>query len=62
MLIMTSTEVDTTGASYYGEQALHFVNVKGDAIQVQFGKITVTISTKYSIHFCMLFTFQVLVA
>ena len=41
MLILTSTEVDTTGASYYGEQALHFVSVKGDAILVPFGMIFV---------------------
>lgn len=38
MLILTSTEVDTTGASYYGEQSLHFINVKGDASLVPFGK------------------------
>ena len=39
MLILTSTEVDTTGASYYGEQALHFVSIKGDAILVPFGMV-----------------------
>ena len=38
MLILTSTEVDTTGASYYGEQALHFVSTRGDAVLVPFGK------------------------
>jgi len=38
MLILTSTEVDTTGASYYGEQALHFVSTRGDAVLVPFDK------------------------
>ena len=40
MLILTSTEVDTSGASYYGEQSLHFINVKGDASLIPFGKST----------------------
>ena len=38
LLILTSTEVDATGASYYGEQALHFVSTKGDAVLVPFGR------------------------
>lgn len=34
LLILTSTEVDKTGASYYGKQALHFVSTKGDSCAV----------------------------
>jgi translation initiation factor 2A len=33
-LIMTSTDVDTTGASYYGKQALHFLATNGDSFSV----------------------------
>eukprot|EP00112_Aurelia_sp_Birch-Aquarium-sp1_P022323 Seg626.2 transcript_id=Seg626.2/GoldUCD/mRNA.D3Y31 product="Eukaryotic translation initiation factor 2A" protein_id=Seg626.2/GoldUCD/D3Y31 len=38
LLILTSTEVDTTGGSYYGEQALHFMSIKGDSSLVPFDK------------------------
>lgn len=38
MILMTSTEVDSTGASYYGKQALHFLNTKGDSCSVPLGK------------------------
>lgn len=34
LLLLTSTEVDKTGASYYGNQALHFLNTKGDSCSV----------------------------
>jgi translation initiation factor 2A len=33
-LILTSTDVDSTGASYYGKQALHFLATNGDAFSV----------------------------
>lgn len=33
-LIMTSTDVDSTGASYYGKQALHFLATNGDSYSV----------------------------
>lgn len=33
-LIMTSTDVDSSGASYYGRQALHFLATNGDSFGV----------------------------
>lgn len=33
-LLMTSTDVDSTGASYYGKQALHFLATNGDSFSV----------------------------
>lgn len=38
MILMTSTDVDQTGASYYGKQALHFLNTKGDSFGIQLSK------------------------
>lgn len=38
VLIMTSTDVDTSGASYYGKQTLHFLDVKGTSAIVQLRK------------------------
>ncbi|XP_023306373.2 eukaryotic translation initiation factor 2A [Lucilia cuprina] len=38
LLLLTSTEVDKTGASYYGNQALHFLNTKGDSCSVPLSK------------------------
>ena len=38
MLALTSTDVDKTGESYYGEQALHFLSVKGDGNMMQLGE------------------------
>lgn len=35
LLLLTSTEVDPSGASYYGKQALHFMTTKGDSFAVQ---------------------------
>lgn len=34
LLLLTSTEVDASGASYYGKQALHFMSSKGDSFAV----------------------------
>ena len=31
---MTSTEVDKTGASYYGKQTLHYLSTKGETSMV----------------------------
>lgn len=33
-IILTSTDVDTTGASYYGKQALHFLATSGDSYSI----------------------------
>lgn len=35
---MTSTDVDSTGASYYGKQALHYLNTKGESCSVPLSK------------------------
>lgn len=37
-LIVTSTEVDQTGGSYYGEQGLHFIATNGESNVVALGK------------------------
>lgn len=38
LLLLTSTDVDQTGASYYGKQTLHFMNTKGESFGVQLSK------------------------
>lgn len=35
---MTSTDVDASGASYYGKQALYFLSTKGDSCSVPLSK------------------------
>lgn len=34
VLLLTSTDVDKTGSSYYGKQTLHFLNTKESALVV----------------------------
>jgi len=38
LLILVSSDKDTTGASYYGEQSLHFMNTQGESNIVHFEK------------------------
>ncbi|XP_055911594.1 eukaryotic translation initiation factor 2A [Eupeodes corollae] len=38
VLLLTSTEVDKSGASYYGNQAVHFMSTKGDTCSVPLSK------------------------
>lgn len=38
ILVTASTEVDKSGASYYGEQTLHYLAVNGETALVQLGK------------------------
>lgn len=38
VLVTASTEVDKTGASYYGEQTLHYLATNGDSAVVQLRK------------------------
>ncbi|KAM4566909.1 eukaryotic translation initiation factor 2A [Odontesthes bonariensis] len=38
VLVTASTEVDKTGASYYGEQTLHYLAVTGETAHVQLAK------------------------
>lgn len=37
VLVLTTTEVDKTGASYYGEQGLHYLSAKGEGNIVLLG-------------------------
>ena len=37
VLLLTTTDVDSSGASYYGKQTLHFLNTKGDSLMIQLG-------------------------
>ena len=39
VLVVTTTEVDKTGASYYGEQGLHYLSAKGEGNSVILGKV-----------------------
>lgn len=38
LLLLTSTDVDQSGASYYGKQSLHFMSSKGDSFAVALSK------------------------
>ena len=38
VLVLTTTEVDKTGASYYGEQGLHYLSAKGEGNIVVVGR------------------------
>lgn len=38
VLVLTTTEVDKTGASYYGEQGLHYLSAKGEGNIVLLGE------------------------
>lgn len=35
VLVIASTDVDKTGASYYGEQTLHYIATNGESAVVQ---------------------------
>lgn len=39
VLLLTMTEVDKTGGSYYGKQGLHFINTNGQTAMVTLGII-----------------------
>ena len=38
VLVLTTTDVDKTGASYYGEQGLHYLSARGDGNTVPLSK------------------------
>lgn len=38
VLLLTTAEVDKSGASYYGEQGLFFLSTRGDSMRVTFCK------------------------
>ena len=50
VLVLTTTDVDKTGASYYGEQALYYLSVKGDGNMVPLGKRGEDIKKHMYIH------------
>lgn len=61
MILLTSTEVDQTGVSYYGKQALHFINTKGDSFAVQLdaeGPIHSVAWSPKSTDFCVVYGFM----
>ena len=48
LLVLTTVDVDKSGASYYGEQGLHYLSVRGDGNMVHLGKENnVVIITNY---------------
>lgn len=44
VLVIASTEVDKTGASYYGEQTLHYIATNGESAVVQLREYALTVS------------------
>ena len=50
VLVLTTTEVDKTGASYYGEQGLHYLSAKGEGNIVLLGIICACVYTVFSIN------------
>ncbi|XP_030622314.1 eukaryotic translation initiation factor 2A isoform X2 [Chanos chanos] len=61
VLVTASTEVDKTGASYYGEQTLHYVAVNGESAIVQLpknGPIYDVMWSPNSTEFCVVYGFM----
>lgn len=61
VLVTASTEVDKTGASYYGEQTLHYLAVNGDTALVQLpknGPIYDVAWSPNSTEFCVVYGFM----
>uniref|UniRef100_A0A665U5T3 Eukaryotic translation initiation factor 2A n=1 Tax=Echeneis naucrates TaxID=173247 RepID=A0A665U5T3_ECHNA len=61
VLVMASTEVDKTGASYYGEQTLHYLAVNGETALVQLpknGPIYDVVWSPNSSEFCVVYGFM----
>ncbi|XP_077554505.1 eukaryotic translation initiation factor 2A isoform X1 [Haemaphysalis longicornis] len=61
VLLLTSTEVDKTGGSYYGDQGLHFLRTNGDTAMVKRGKEGPIYSVEWSPdcdHFCVVYGFM----
>ena len=50
LLVKTALEVDTTGESYYGEQNLHYMSIKGDSAIVTLCKYNVDHSDIDTVH------------
>nr|XP_054771462.1 eukaryotic translation initiation factor 2A-like [Lytechinus pictus] len=61
VLVIATQEVDTTGSSYYGETALHFLAVNGDSSNVTVGKKGPVYSVDWnpnSAEFCVVYGFM----
>ncbi|MBN3308549.1 eukaryotic translation initiation factor 2A [Amia ocellicauda] len=61
VLVTASTEVDKTGASYYGEQTLHYLAVNGESAVVQLpknGPIYDVVWNPNSTEFCVVYGFM----
>ncbi|XP_070159930.1 LOW QUALITY PROTEIN: eukaryotic translation initiation factor 2A [Polyergus mexicanus] len=60
-LLMASTEVDKSGASYYGKQTLHYLSTKGDTAMVTFSKEGPIHAVEWSpknTEFCVIYGFM----
>ncbi|XP_036392819.1 eukaryotic translation initiation factor 2A isoform X1 [Megalops cyprinoides] len=61
VLVTASTEVDKTGASYYGEQTLHYLAINGESAVVQLpknGPIYDVVWSPSSSEFCVVYGFM----
>ncbi|XP_074859840.1 eukaryotic translation initiation factor 2A isoform X3 [Carettochelys insculpta] len=61
VLVIASTEVDKTGASYYGEQTLHYIATNGESAVVQLSKngpIYDVVWNPNSTEFCAVYGFM----
>ncbi|XP_054839473.1 eukaryotic translation initiation factor 2A [Eublepharis macularius] len=61
VLVIASTEVDKTGASYYGEQTLHYIATNGESAVVQLpknGPIYDAVWNPNSTEFCVVYGFM----
>ncbi|RMC01850.1 hypothetical protein DUI87_21011 [Hirundo rustica rustica] len=61
VLVVASTEVDKSGASYYGEQTLHYVGASGESAVVQLpknGPIYDVAWSPNSVEFCAVYGFM----
>lgn len=59
-LLLTSTEVDKTGGSYYGKQGLHFMSITGQTAMVTMSKEGPIFSVAWSpksTEFCVIYGF-----
>uniref|UniRef100_A0A8C6QKM6 Eukaryotic translation initiation factor 2A n=1 Tax=Nannospalax galili TaxID=1026970 RepID=A0A8C6QKM6_NANGA len=61
LLVIASTDVDKTGASYYGEQTLHYIATNGESAVVQLpknGPIYDVVWNSSSTEFCAVYGFM----
>ncbi|XP_059486657.1 eukaryotic translation initiation factor 2A [Neocloeon triangulifer] len=61
VLLMTNVDVDSSGASYYGKQSLHFVTTKGDSSMVALAKDGPVYSVEWSPNsseFCVVYGYM----